>query len=373
VLACWAVVSIAPTTGMAAPPQAERNVILVTLDGVRPQELFGGADETLLKAADADVGIEDVHVTRERYWRATPQERREALMPFFWRHLAPQGMVLGNAALGSRVTVRNPHWFSYPGYSEILTGQPQPDVLSNDLVRYPHETVLDHVHRKLALPFTAVAQIGSWDGFKMAASRRDGTFFMNGAFELVPAAYSTPELDYLGPLRRQVIELWAESSNDALTFRMALAYLKKHEPRVLWLGLGQSDDFAHARRYDLVLGYLHTVDQFLAELWTTVQSSERYRDRTMLVVTTDHGRGLTPKDWSEHDAGIPGCGDIWLAIIGPGTPAIGEVRDLAGVTQSDVAATIVAYLGLDPAGFNAAAGPPVPRSLERLAESAAGR
>jgi hypothetical protein len=370
--AACALFSIA-NSASAAPPPAERNVILVTLDGVRTQELFGGADETLLNAPDADVGIEEPHVTRDRYWRATAQERREALLPFFWRQLAAQGMVIGNAALGSGMTVRNSQWFSYPGYSEILTGQPQPDVTSNDLVRYPHQTVLDYVHRKLELPFTAVAQIGSWDGFKMAASRSDGTFFMNGAFDLVPAAYSTQELDYLGSLRKQVIEVWAESSNDALTFRMGLAYLKKHEPRVLWLGLGQSDDFAHARRYDLTLNYLHMADQFLAELWSTVQSMDRYRDRTMLIVTTDHGRGLTPKDWSEHDAGIPGCGDVWLAIVGPGTPALGEVKGRAGVTQSDIAATIAAYLGLDPKDFNPEAGPPVPGSLDRLSVTAAGR
>jgi hypothetical protein len=360
----------------AAPDPAlapVRNVILVTLDGVRTQEIFGGADETLLNATEADSGIYEADVTRKRYWRSTAQERREALMPFFWQKLAPGGMVLGNQALGSRVTVRNTQWFSYPGYSEILTGQPQPDVLSNDLVRYPHETVLDYIHRKLELPFTAVAQIGSWDGFKMAASRTDGTFFMNGAYDLVPAELSTPEMDYVGPLRKQVLELWEEGSNDALTFRIALAYLKKHEPRALWLGFSQSDDWAHARRYDRLLDYLHTADEFLAELWTTVQASEHYRGNTLLIVTTDHGRGRTPKDWAEHDAGIPGCGDIWIAIVGPDTPAIGEVRNHADVTQSDIAATMLEYLGLDYRDFNAKAGPPVPGSLKQAAQLAPSR
>ncbi|HLB85545.1 MAG TPA: hypothetical protein VJK00_12465, partial [Steroidobacteraceae bacterium] len=159
----------------------DRNVILVTLDGVRTQELFAGMDATIA-ADDARSGAEDIAVTRKRYWRDTPEERRAALMPWFWGTLAPSGMVLGNQARRSKVTVRNPMWFSYPGYSEMLTGQPQPDVLSNDLVRYPHQTVLDYTHRKLGLKPTEVAQIGSWDGFKMAASRSDGTFFMNGAF-----------------------------------------------------------------------------------------------------------------------------------------------------------------------------------------------
>jgi len=359
---CFALLGGFPSATRSADVADDRNVILVTLDGVRTQELFAGMDAAIA-ADDARSGAEDIEATRKRYWRATPEERRAALMPWFWQTLAPSGMVLGNQARGSRVTVRNSMWFSYPGYSEILTGQPQPDVKSNDLVRYPHRTVLDYVQSQLGLTPTEVAQIGSWDGFKMAASRSDGTFFMNGAFESVPAPLNTPEMDQLAALRRQVIEPWAESSNDTLTFRLALAYLRKHQPRVLWLGLGQSDDWAHARRYDLVLEYLHLADTHLAELWRTLQSLDRYRDRTTLIITTDHGRGRTPVDWIDHDTGLQGSQDIWLAIMGPDTPALGEVSGFPDVSQSDIAATMLQYLGLDRRDFNPAAGPPVPGSF----------
>jgi len=347
----------------AAEP-ADRYLVLVTLDGVRIQEIFGGMDPVIANSTEAESGIYEPEVIRQRYWRETARERREALLPFFWRTLAPAGMVLGNQALGSKVTVRNTQWFSYPGYSEILTGAPQPEVQSNDLVRYPHETVLDYVHRKLDLKAAQVAQIGSWDGFKYAASQNDGTFFMNGARDPVPADLGTPEMDLLVGLRREVMQLWEESSNDTLTFRLALAYLKQHRPRMLWLGLGQSDDWAHARRYDLLLDYLHLTDRQLGQLWNTLQSMEPYRGRTTLVVTADHGRGRTPEDWAEHDTGIEGSQDIWIAIIGPDTPALGELRDYPDVTQSDIAATMLQYLGLDYRDFNAHAGPPIPGSLK---------
>ena len=347
----------------AAAGATDRNVILVTLDGVRIQELFSGMDP-LIAASGADSGIYEIDVTRARYWRESARERREALMPFFWGTLVPAGMVLGNQALGSKVTVRNPLWFSYPGYAEMLTGEPQPDVQSNDFVRYPHETVLDYIHRTLRLKPTEIAQFGSWDGFRMAASQRDGTFFMNGAYDPVPAGLSTPEMDYLVALRRQVMEQWEESSNDALTFRLALAYLMQNQPKVLWLGLGQSDDWAHARRYDRLLDYLHLADDFLEELWRTLQSLDQYRDRTTLIITTDHGRGRTPQDWVEHDTGIEGSQDIWIAIIGPDTPALGEASGHPDVTQSDIAATMLQYLGLDHREFNPDAGPPGPGSLK---------
>lgn len=362
---CALICGLAPLCATADPP--DRNIILVTLDGVRTQELFAGMDPQIA-ATGADSGAEDIEVTRKRYWRESAQERREALMPFFWKTLVPTGMVLGNAALGSPVTVRNPMWFSYPGYSEILTGQPQADVQTNDIVRYPHETVLDFIHRSLRLKPAEVAQIGSWDGFKMAASRSDGTFFMNGAYEHVPAEFSNPEMDTLGALRGQVMEVWEESSNDVLTFRIALAYLKRHEPRVLWLGLGQSDDWAHARRYDRLLDYLHLADNLIDELWRTLQSMDHYRDRTTLIITTDHGRGRTPQNWIDHDTGIEGSQDIWIAIIGPDTPALGEVKNQSGVTQSDIAATMLQYLGLDPGKFNPDAGPPIPGSLRPASE-----
>lgn len=352
------------TTAAAGSPADERRVILLTLDGLRIQEMFTGMDPVIANAPEAESGVYDLEVTRKRYWRETPEARREALMPFFWKTLVPQGMIVGNPALGSRVTVRNDQWFSYPGYSEILTGEPHAEIRSNDFVRYPHQTVLEYAQRELGLSFTDVAQIGSWDGFKYAASQKDGGFFMSGAYDFLPAALSTPELDLMAGLRREVIENWEESSNDALTFRLALGYLRKHKPRLLWLGLGQSDDWAHAKRYDRVLDYLHLADSWIGELWQAVQSDPDYRGRTTLIITADHGRGRTPADWHDHGAGIEGAQEIWVAIIGPDTPALGELKNLAGVTQSNVAATLLQYLGLDHRDFNPKSGPPIPSSLK---------
>ncbi len=349
-------------TATPAQPADERYVVLVTLDGVRVQELFGGMDPALAAAPAAESGIYDAALTKGRWWRETPEARREALMPFFWKTLAPAGVVFGNQALGSKVTVRNDQWFSYPGYSEMMTGRPQPEVKSNDLVRYPHRTVLEHAREALSLEPAEVAQIGSWDGLKYAASSRDGTFFMNGGRDAVPAPLSTPEADLYVDLRRQVQMYWEETSSDVLTWRIAREYLRKNRPRILWLGLGQSDDWAHARRYDLVLEYLHIADGLLADLWHTLQSTEPYRGRSTLIITTDHGRGRTPADWAEHDAGLQGSQDIWLAVIGPDTPALGEARNFADVTQGTVAATMLRHLGLDWREFDPDAAPPVPGS-----------
>lgn len=339
-----------------------RNVILVTLDGVRIQEIFAGLDPVIAEHAGR-YGYSEIEAGRESFWRESPEARREALMPNFWKALAPEGVVFGNREKGSRVTVRNDYLWSAPGYGEMLTGAPREDIVDNSPRRYRYRTVFEHVRDELELAHHEVAQFGSWDGFKLIAASNDDAFLMTGAREAVPGKLANAEMSLLAELRHEVMELWEESSNDALTYRLARAYLLEHEPRFMWIGLGQSDDWAHADRYDRLLAYLHLADAMLGDLWRTLQRIPAYRGKTTLVITTDHGRGLTPADWTEHDKSIPGSEDIWLAVIGPDTPDAGEMQQVPSVQQGDVAATILQFFGLDPAAFDPDAGPPVPGTL----------
>lgn len=345
-----------------APPGNTHNVILVTLDGVRVQEVFGGLDETIAVHDEQQV-YSDMAAMRARFGAATPEARREALLPNFWKTLAPQGMVLGNPAHGNHVKVQNRVLWSTPGYTEIMTGLPRAEVTDNDNLRHAYPTVLECAREGLGLEYQQVAQVGSWEGFKLAAASRDDAFLMVGAHDGVPAPWGTAEIDLLAELRREVMGLWQEGSNDALTYRMAKAYLRQNKPRVLWLALVNSDDWGHADRYDRYLAYLSQADAQIGDLWSTLQGMDEYRDRTTLIITTDHGRGLQGADWAEHDITIPGSDDIWLAVIGPDTPDLGEVRAQGTVYQGQVAGTLLQFLGLDARELDPQALPPVPGSL----------
>jgi arylsulfatase A-like enzyme len=182
---------------------------------------------------------------------------------------------------------------------------------------------------------------------------------MVGAHEAIPPPYNTPETDYLAKLRREVMGLWEEGSDDILTFHMVSAFVQKNQPRVLWWALKDSDDWAHADRYDRYLEFLHMADRLIGELWNTIQAMDFYRDKTTLIITGDHGRGLQGKDWAEHDITIPGSDDIWLAVIGPDTPDLGEMTTPGTVYQGQVAATILHYLGVDYLKLDPKALPPV--------------
>ncbi|MDH5306511.1 MAG: alkaline phosphatase family protein [Myxococcales bacterium] len=349
--------------GVGCGGEKTHNLILITLDGVRIQEIFSGMDP-VLAAHSATFEYSEIESGRARYWRESPEERREALMPFFWKTLAPMGVVLGNKAAGSSVTVQNAVRWSSAGYAELLTGAPRAEIVDNTLVRHPYRTFMEFARSELDLDASEVAQFGSWDGIKFAASSRDDAFLMNGAFDPIPAALSNPDMDRLVALRHRMLGLWEESGNDGLTFELALAYLRQHEPRLLWIAFGQSDDWGHADRYDRLLEYLHLIDGMLDELWNTLQSMDAYRDRTTLILTTDHGRGVTAQTWAEHDVTIPGSEDIWVAVIGPDTPDRGELAPAPAAHQGDIAATALQLLGLDARAFSAEAGPPIPGTMD---------
>src|SRR5437868_712295 len=94
VLATLCIHPSALDAGDKKPAPKTQNVIVVTLDGFRFQEFFGSADETLLNAPFG--GVKDLTGLKKRYWRATPEERRAALLPFFWSEFAKNGQIFGD-------------------------------------------------------------------------------------------------------------------------------------------------------------------------------------------------------------------------------------------------------------------------------------
>jgi phosphopentomutase len=144
---------------------------------------------------------------------------------------------------------------------------------------------------------------------------------------------------------RQLPRQWRGNAYDIITFRAAKEYLQRHHPRILYIGLGETDEWAHARRYDLYLEAAQRSDTYLCELWDLLQSLPQYKDKTNLLLTTDHGRGLG-RDWANHSATTVGAEFIWIAALGPDIPAL-SVRDNIETTQSQIAATIAALSGIN--------------------------
>ncbi len=100
--------------------------------------------EVLRAGLKKDERLEDTRAYQQ-YWADTPEARRARVMPFFWTEwMTAHGSIAGNRAAGSKFGITNTHRFSYPGYAEILTGEPHDAVIdSNDDRRYPFPTLLD--------------------------------------------------------------------------------------------------------------------------------------------------------------------------------------------------------------------------------------
>ena len=347
-----------PTLG----PTRTRNVLLVTTDGLRWQEVFGGVDAELMNEKNG--GVKNIHTLREEFDPALPEARREAAMPFLWDVVARQGQIFGNVKVGSEAKVTNGRNFSYPGYNEIFTGAADPRIDSNNKIPNANITVFEWLNGLDGFE-GRVAAFGSWDVYPYILNRGRSKLPIVAGWERLKGDRLTDEERMLNRLIAGTHRVWNENCYDSFTFNSALEYLKRERPRVLYIGMGETDEFAHEGRYDHYLHAAHLVDQNLKTLWDTVQSMPDYRGRTTMIVTTDHGRGNAPIEWRSHGADVKGSEGIWIAVLGPDTPPFGERKQIKPVSQSQIAATLAACLGLDYLEFAPKAAPPIASALPK--------
>ena len=320
-----------------------KNVFLLISDGFRWQEVFNGAEADLMTKEN---GVRDPEVLKAQYWRDTSEARRSALLPFIWSEIASNGQVLGNETKGSVVTVSNGRKFSYPGYNEILTGFGDPQINSNDKIPNPNETVFEWLDARPRL-HGRVAVFGTWDVFPYIFNIERSHLPIWPGWESRFDSFQIRVPDFVADIRQDTTAIWDDLTYDSFLFDAAVGYVKKERPRLVFVGFGETDEWAHAGRYDLYLNAAHHVDDFVRRLWATVQSMNEYRGKTTFILTADHGRGSGLEEWKDHGEEVAGAEGDWIAVIGPDTPAAGERTGTPPLTESQIAATIAALLGED--------------------------
>jgi hypothetical protein len=322
-----------------------RNVVLVVSDGLRWQEIFTGADPTLLNEKNGGIWDQEQDLRRE-FWRADVNERRKALFPFLWTTVVSRGQIFGNQTKGSIARVTNGLAFSYPGYNEMLSGHPDPRIDSNEYGPNPNTTVFEWLN---GLPdlHGHVAVFATWATFKDIFNVARSKLPLQVGWDLPYQGQLSPRQELLNELYRSTTKLEDIDVYNSFLQIPLLDAVRERQPRVLFVGYGETDNWAHSGRYDLVLHSAHGFDHFVKELWDTLQSLPAYREQTTLIITTDHGRGSGPVDWKEHGVEQPGSENIWLAVMGPDTAALGERTHTAAIRQAQIAATVAALLGKD--------------------------
>ena len=319
-----------PVSAQGSPAlRKTKNVVLIISDGLRWQEIFTGADRELLTTDHGGSWAKPEQLMKD-YWRETPEERRKALFPFLWTTIATDGQIFGNQQMGSVAQVTNGLAFSYPGYNEILTGIPDPKINSNEFGPNPNLTVFEWLNNQADL-HDKVAVFGTWEVFKDIFNEPRSRLYMQVGWNTPYRGKElSPREELLNELYRTTTKLDDEDVYDSFLQVPLLDFLKTNHPRLLFVGYGETDNWAHSGRYDLVLESAHGFDQFLGQLWNRFQSIPEYRDQTTFIITTDHGRGSGLEEWKEHGNEQKGSENIWLAVIGPDTKALGERTNVAG-------------------------------------------
>ncbi|MEZ5892237.1 MAG: alkaline phosphatase family protein [Parvularculaceae bacterium] len=324
----------------------EPKVVLVTFDGVRWEDVFHGADPALIDGyVDPDMK-EDV---AKAYGEAAGGGA--AVMPFLHGVIGKDGVLIGDRDAGQCAKVENDMWFSYPGYSELLAGKPNPDILENDPIPNKDVTVLEWANKDADFA-GKVEMIGTWTLFPYIVNAERSGVAVNAAFgDNFPTDIRTGAAGY---------------------------DLLKKKPRLLYIAFGDTDEFAHLGDYWSYLEGLERGDDYLRRLWERLQADPFYRDQTTLIVTTDHGRGHAPDDgWKDHSSpryhglypdyqpqfngkGVIGSDAIWVAAMGPAVNRNEAARYDADncALQAQVAKSVVVALGRDADEFEDDAAPP---------------
>lgn len=318
------------------PPEKVEAVIVVTIDGVRWQEIFEGTNE--LHERDARVPIME------------PDE----LVPNLSRWANERGSSVGAPGFGP-MRASGPDFLSLPGYTEIMTGRPPTDCQSNFCGSVKIPTMLDLAKDKY--PTEHVSIVSSWENLAYASSPTlAGIDFSTGRLR----SNGVPD-EWLSLARKY--PAWpgeGEYRADAFTMPIALKVLEKQRPKLMFIGLGDTDEHAHHGDILNYVAALRAADGFLGKLEETLATMGERGKHTAIFVTCDHGRNA---DFREHGGEWPESGRVWLVAAGASINVSGKV-DTHDVRLADLAPTIRELLDL-PADEDPSAGKPIEAILDR--------
>ena len=326
---------------MAQDTAARRNIFIITTDGFRWQEVFKGADPVLIRDTAL---VKDTSLMLQQYWSEDLESRRRKLLPFFWNVIAERGRLAGNRLYENDVNVSNLFKISYAGYNEIFTGYADKTFIPNLTISNKNINVLEYMNVQEGYE-GKVAAFSSWNVMPYILNEKKSNIPVNSGYEMLEE--DTDSTNSLINGVQKNIEHKTHTRFDQLTYASAKNYIEQKHPKVVFIGLGETDEFAHAGRYDQYLQKAHQVDQMIAELWYYVQTDPFYKNNTTFIITTDHGRGKKTTTWDKHGFWIRGSGETWMAMLGEGITATGEGKVKDQLYQKQIAATISALLGED--------------------------
>jgi hypothetical protein len=287
------------------------HIVLVTIDGVRAEDIF---------APDARTRLPNLYALIDR------------------------GVALGSAT--SPLRASGPRFVSLPGYREILTGRRGTRACVNNECGPLHEpTLLDELRLRGGLDGSDVVVLGSWPVIDRAAAAAPGALTISvgrhgGATRARLAREPALAAALADGAQARAFPGRGDYRPDAATAALATALLDARQPRVLWIALGDTDEYAHRGDWSRYLAALTAADALLGRIAATAA------DDTIVLVAADHGRSANFRDHGDSFE----SGASWLVAAGGPIVPSGIARDGDTHRLADIAPSLRALLrlGRDP-------------------------
>lgn len=270
-------------------------LVLLTIDGVRWQEVFNGTDSHLYHKH----GLE-------------PRE----LLPNLYHYFVDNGSSFGK---DSPVVASGPAHISLPGYLEMMRGTPTLDCFTNSCDLELHTTLLDF--------YDKAAVFSSWDTVRKATSTHVDKLVISSGRNYRSQVFHDMKLPDNRDFECYVGHL--DYRPDEFTIKSTFDYLSREKPHFLWVSLGDTDEYAHAGNYEDYIKSLKRFDFFVGEV------IREYDENTVFIVTTDHGRS---QDWRHHSFDDESS-RVWLMMHGAGVAHLGHVKLRNKKSLSDIMPT----------------------------------
>jgi hypothetical protein len=307
ILFCVFSTSIATTK----PNHQIKHVIYITLDGTRWQDIY--LDHSHLKT--------------------------------FWEKHANKVIFYGMPNTKTSISVASIPT-SLPSYQSQMSGAIQP-CYGNQCGRITVQTFPEALIEKMQLQKQDVAVFSSWYEIGYSAEHVYGTIYTNtGNFPVYdPNTQTADSVMYDLNMQQNNNHGRGESLRyDKYTFAQAIHYFEVYKPRFLWISLDESDEAAHTGNLQAYHEALNFYDYVLDEVFTKLKNMQ-IEDETMLIVTTDHGRGNGPL-WTSHGPGMFASKQTWAFVMNGNLKPVSQSRDIIYYSTLSIRPTVEAALGI---------------------------
>ena len=249
-----------------------------------------------------------------------------ARFPIFWQKYAERTAIYGAPDSATTMEVASIP-ISLPSYQSQMSGQVQP-CRENECGRITVTTFPEALIQKYKWQKKDVASISSWEVTDHAVESVEGTIFNNNGTRPMTDPDTHQPDDVMIDLNRQQAEHYPgdDTRLDKYTFAQALHYLEKYQPKFLWISFGDADDYAHEGKLQAYRDALAYSDMAIDQLMTMLKKMN-IDEETMVIVTTDHGRG-NGDNWVDHGEELPESKQTWAFVIN------GELE--AGVKEGNI-------------------------------------